>query len=120
MRYEMQGDMVVVTTASGTYRAKSLILSAGAWMGDLVSEMGLPLVVQRHVQFWFRPSRAPELFLPSHFPISFRSSHRAGRGMDFPMSVTDSNSRCIITARTCIRTASIVPWARTKRMRFAT
>jgi sarcosine oxidase len=69
VRYAMDGETVVVTTARGSYRARSLVLSVGAWMNDLVPEMHLPLRVQRQVQYWFRPTRAPAQFTPDHFPI---------------------------------------------------
>ena len=69
LRYDVNGDTVEVTTTHGTLRARSLILSVGAWTGDVVSELGLPLVVQRNVQFWIAPARNAEQFTPAHFPI---------------------------------------------------
>lgn len=76
--YDVQGGTVVVTTAQATYRARSLVLSVGAWMSDVVSEMGLPLVVQRQVQYWFRDLHRPAQFTPAHFPI-FIAEHAPNR-----------------------------------------
>lgn len=46
---------VVVTTAAGTYEAGHLVLCPGAWAPQLLSELGLPLTVERQVQYWFQP-----------------------------------------------------------------
>jgi sarcosine oxidase len=58
---------VSVVTSLGTYRAKSLLLSAGAWMGSLLPDFHLPLVVERQVLCWFEPQGHPGLF--SRCPI---------------------------------------------------
>jgi len=60
---------VEVITTEGRYRAASLVIAIGAWTRDLMTELKLPLVVQRNVQFWFSPARAPEQFTPEAFPI---------------------------------------------------
>lgn len=49
------GDGVVVSTASTTYSARSLVLAPGAWAPRLLADLGLPLRVERQVQFWFDP-----------------------------------------------------------------
>ncbi|XP_035240148.1 peroxisomal sarcosine oxidase [Anguilla anguilla] len=49
------GSPVAVTTASGTYRAKSLVITAGPWANTLLShtELQLPLqVVKINVCYW--------------------------------------------------------------------
>ncbi len=82
VRYEVQGDTIVVTTPTDTLRTRSLILAVGAWMTDLTSEVDLPLVVQRQVQFWFQPplpidgSASP--FAPERMPI-FIAEYAPGR-----------------------------------------
>ena len=60
---------VEVTTTHGRYRAKSLVLSVGAWTRELLADLQLPLVVQRNVMFWFEPLRRPEQFTAEAFPI---------------------------------------------------
>ncbi len=54
-RWERDGDGARVTSASGSYRAKRLVLTAGAWMSDLLAELAPHLWVERNVLFWFEP-----------------------------------------------------------------
>jgi sarcosine oxidase len=46
-------DGIEITTNKSTYRAEKLIVSAGAWLGELVPELQLPLTIRRQVLFWF-------------------------------------------------------------------
>lgn len=46
---------VVVRTASGTYAADRLIVTAGPWSGQLLGDSLLPLQVERQVMVWFAP-----------------------------------------------------------------
>jgi sarcosine oxidase len=47
---------VVVETDRGRYEAARLVVTAGAWAGELLSDLGVPLVVRRKPQYWFRPA----------------------------------------------------------------
>ena len=47
------GRSVTVTTTRGTYRASSLVLTAGPWAGQLLSAFGAPLRVMRQTMLWF-------------------------------------------------------------------
>ncbi|AHG93512.1 FAD dependent oxidoreductase (plasmid) [Gemmatirosa kalamazoonensis] len=76
--WDAAGDGVVVTTARGTYRARRLVLAAGAWMSSLLGAASPPLVVERMVQHWFRPARDTGLYAPSRFPI-FLCEYAPGR-----------------------------------------
>nr|BFE63489.1 N-methyl-L-tryptophan oxidase [Dactylosporangium thailandense] len=49
------GGGVTVRTAAGTYRAGALVICPGAWAPGLLPDLGVPLVVERQVQFWFEP-----------------------------------------------------------------
>lgn len=60
---------VEVTTATGMYRARRLVLSLGAWMSDVVPELALPLKVQRNVKYWFTPERCAAQFTDAKFPV---------------------------------------------------
>jgi sarcosine oxidase len=60
---------VEVITTRGRYRAGSLVIAVGAWTRDLLTELQLPLVVQRNVQCWFSPVRGAEQFTPEAFPV---------------------------------------------------
>lgn len=56
------GSGVRVTTAAGTHRASRLVITAGAWMGDLVPGLSPRLWVERNVLFWFEPRARREAF----------------------------------------------------------
>ncbi|MDO6432067.1 N-methyl-L-tryptophan oxidase [Flavitalea sp. BT771] len=64
-------DNVELTTSTGKYTAGQLILSAGAWTGQLLPELQLPLSVKRQPLYWFKegdPSRATR-YLPANMPV---------------------------------------------------
>jgi sarcosine oxidase len=62
-------DGVEVATPRGTYAAGALVLAAGAWLGELVGDLRLPLAVERTVMHWFRPARPTGLYAPGRFPV---------------------------------------------------
>ncbi|WP_041258941.1 N-methyl-L-tryptophan oxidase [Pseudofrankia inefficax] len=67
--WSADGAGVAVRTAAGTYRADALVVCPGPWASRLLADLGLPLVVERHVQFWFAPRGGVEPFLPARQPI---------------------------------------------------
>lgn len=67
LRWEPEGDDIRVLTAQGEYRARQLIVAAGAWIGDLFPD--LPLRVERQVLFWFDQASVPEVFTPERCPV---------------------------------------------------
>ena len=60
---------VRVRTGNGVYEAERLVVSAGAWAGELLSELGLPLEVTRQILFWFRPTGGTAAFAPEVVPV---------------------------------------------------
>ena len=66
---DRSGDGVTVTTASGVERAGRLVVCPGAWAPDLLADLGIPLMVERQLQFWFRPNGDPDAFLPGRYPV---------------------------------------------------
>jgi sarcosine oxidase len=48
------GAGVVVETDRATYRADRLVVAAGAWAGQLLGELGIPLEVLRKPLFWWQ------------------------------------------------------------------
>jgi sarcosine oxidase len=62
---------VQVTTNKSTYRAEKAIVSAGAWLGELMPELQLPLTVNRQVLFWFDNANPNwhGYFQPANMPI---------------------------------------------------
>jgi sarcosine oxidase len=66
---EPKGGRVVVVTDLARYEAGHVILSAGAWVSDLLPDLAETAVPERQVLGWFQPKR-PELFAPAVFPVS--------------------------------------------------
>jgi sarcosine oxidase len=62
------GGGVRVRTDRGTYEAGRLVLSAGAWMPDLLPQLKTIAVPERQVLGWFEPTN-PGLFQPEVFPV---------------------------------------------------
>ena len=63
------GDGVTVNTDGGSVSAGRLLITAGAWLPGLVSELDLKLEIERQVLFWFEPAANRELFDPANCPI---------------------------------------------------
>jgi sarcosine oxidase len=78
--WEPTDDGVLVTSDHGVYETERLVLTAGAWMGELA---GVPVVAERQVLAWLQPLR-PELFAPERFPV-FNLMVEEGRYYGFPV-----------------------------------
>lgn len=68
-RWEAEGSGVRVTTARGSYAARQLLCSAGAWTQSVLADLDLRLEVERQVLYWFEPRAQAELFQPEHCPV---------------------------------------------------
>jgi sarcosine oxidase len=67
-RWQVIDDGVRVVTNRTTYKAKSLVFTAGAWnraLLPLLSELAVP---ERQVLAWLQPHK-PEWFTPQTFPV---------------------------------------------------
>jgi sarcosine oxidase len=62
------GGGVRVTTDRGSYEAGRVVLSAGAWISELLPSLSTIAVPERQVVGWFQP-RNPEMFTPQTFPV---------------------------------------------------
>ena len=51
------GDRFVVRTSAGTFMAARLIVTAGAWVSRILTDLALPLQVLRKVLVWVNPLR---------------------------------------------------------------
>jgi len=71
------GAGVRVTTASGDYFADRLVIAGGAWSGELLRELGLPLTVERQSVFWLEPDGELESYDSARFPI-YAHEHKPG------------------------------------------
>ena len=78
--WEETKDGVLVTSDRGVYEAEQLVLTAGAWLGEL---SGLPVVAERQVLAWLQPLR-PDLFEPERFPV-FNLVVEEGHYYGFPV-----------------------------------
>ena len=64
-------DRVEIITDKGNYTTGKLIVSAGAWLNQLLPELNLPLLVERQVLYWYQNTN-PALqasLLPEALPI---------------------------------------------------
>jgi sarcosine oxidase len=69
LRWQASSESVRVETAKGAHEAEKLVFAPGAWAPQLLSELGLPLEVERQVMYWFEPEGGADAFLPDRFPI---------------------------------------------------
>jgi sarcosine oxidase len=60
---------VSVRTEKGSYRADQLIVTAGAWVGQLLADLEPPLAVERQVAFWFDPNSSRDHFSAANCPV---------------------------------------------------
>jgi monomeric sarcosine oxidase len=72
-----------VETAQGRYSADRLIVTTGAWAGQVLADLGLPLTVLRKVIFWVEVAQ-PEQFAPERFPV-FIADSAAGELYGLPI-----------------------------------
>jgi sarcosine oxidase len=80
-RSDEQG--VSVTTARGTYRARQLVITAGAWARTMVPALERAAVPERQVMIWTQPHK-PENFRLGTFPV-FNMEAPEGRFYGFPV-----------------------------------
>ena len=58
LSWRAEGDSVCVRTDTETYHAGRLVITSGAWAGELVCDLGLPLQVTRQTMFWIQPAES--------------------------------------------------------------
>lgn len=47
---------VTVETAAGSYTAGQLVICPGAWAPELLTELGIPITIERQVLYWLAPA----------------------------------------------------------------
>jgi len=67
--WSADGDNVRVSTAHGEYRARHLIITAGAWVGSLLPTPDLPFAIERQVLHWFEAARDADSFAAQCCPV---------------------------------------------------
>jgi sarcosine oxidase len=80
---DANGEGVAVVTDKGTYRAARLVLTAGAWAGELARPLAGLAVAERQVLAWTQPRR-PDWFGPDRFPV-FNLTVAEGRYYGLPV-----------------------------------
>jgi len=80
--WDEDGDGVTVRTDDRTYQADWLVVTAGAWTGQLLPDLSEYLEPERQVLGWFQPE-SPELFRPEEFPV-FVADIAEGHYYGFP------------------------------------
>ena len=75
--WEAAGGQVRVRTASATFEAGQLVLSAGAWMAALLPDLARLMRPERQVLGWFAIANRPA-FAPARFPVFV---HEADEGI---------------------------------------
>lgn len=70
--WKASGYDVEVKTARHTYRADRLVITAGAWLPQLVPALTTHTRVLRQVLFWFEPDEPHDLFAPERLPVYIR------------------------------------------------
>lgn len=68
LEWEATANGVRVRTGEGENEAGQLVVSAGAWVGQLVPELRSQLVPERQVLGWFA-THEPAIFAPERFPV---------------------------------------------------
>jgi sarcosine oxidase len=80
--WEPMANGVRIVTESGSYKADTLIVAAGAWMNKLIPQLKDLAAPERQVVAWMEPIR-PDWFRPECFPV-FNLAAEDGRYYGFP------------------------------------
>jgi len=67
--WRIAGDGVEVEAAGERFQADRLVVTAGAWAGRLLADLGLALAPERNVLCWFRPDAGAERFRSERLPV---------------------------------------------------
>ncbi len=64
-------NFIEIITDKTTYYTSKLIISAGAWLNELMPDLHLPLTVERQVLYWFinTNKKLQQHFLPANLPV---------------------------------------------------
>lgn len=65
--WKKEAGVIKVLTNKSSYETKKLIITAGAWAKQLITELSIPLIVTRQIIVWVEPTD-PTSFTPGSFP----------------------------------------------------
>lgn len=71
------GDQIWIDSPAGRIEAGAAIITAGAWAGRVLKDLGLPLHVRRKTLWWQR-LRHPDQFTPEKLPVFITDSDIGG------------------------------------------
>lgn len=69
LAWRHERDGVQVVAGSDTWQVDRMVVTAGAWAGRVLAQLGLPLQPERNVVYWFDPGVRSADFAPGQFPI---------------------------------------------------
>jgi sarcosine oxidase len=81
--WESTDSGVIVDTDRSRYRAGKIVVSPGAWIGEIMPDLAPLVRPERQVLAWLQPTRR-DLFLPEQFPV-FNLTVAEGRYYGFPI-----------------------------------
>ncbi len=67
--WEASNGSITVNSSRGIYHADRLLLTAGAWLDQLLAGLKISLKVERQVLYWFGAKSNTRYFQPENFPI---------------------------------------------------
>jgi len=67
--WQSEGGHIDIFSGHARYRARQLIVSAGAWVNSLLPDTPLPVRIERQALHWFAPARDADGFGPERCPI---------------------------------------------------
>ncbi|MFI6641734.1 N-methyl-L-tryptophan oxidase [Streptomyces sp. NPDC050504] len=82
--WEPYGDGVRVRTAEAAYTAGQLVVCPGAWAPALLADVGVPIVAQRQVTYWFEPRGGTAAYTPDRQPIHIWEDSDGVQSYGFP------------------------------------
>ncbi|MGK0186734.1 MAG: sarcosine oxidase [Verrucomicrobiales bacterium] len=82
-------DHVEVRTDKATYMAGKIVITSGAWAGEVAALAGIELEVTRQVLAWFEPLGDLQRFAPGNFPCWFVETDPPFGHYGFPMQTGD-------------------------------
>jgi len=75
----------VIRTDKGSYEAGQILVTAGAWIGQLLAEQRVPVTAERTVLGWFAPKQNAENFSERRLPVWIIDSPETGHFYGFPI-----------------------------------
>jgi sarcosine oxidase len=83
LAWQAEDQGVSVTTTRGSYRARKLVVTAGAWARTMIPALWTLVLPERQVLLWAQP-RKPDYFRLGAFPV-FNFEAPEGRFYGFPV-----------------------------------